>query len=358
MKALSLCSSAGVGETYLHRLNIRTVVANELLEDRAKVYSKCYPECNMIVGSMQALNIKEEIIKASKKEMIELILMTLPCQGFSKVGKMEITDSRNTLFIDAYDIAKELQPKYILMENVPEFIDAVHVIPGDKSPGNSKHRIRDTISEMMPNYIMKYGVLNAADFNTPQNRKRAFLLLSRNDAPTWNLPEIVSPIHKTVMETIGHLPSLEAGEDASDRYKYHRAPKHNANHILWMKHTPPGKTAFDNEVYYPKKDNGERIKGFRTTYKRIDPNKPSTTITMMNKSISSQNNVHYGRLKDDGTYSDARALTVLELMLLTGLSEDWSVPDYCSEKCVRDILGECVPPNLLYHICNVVINRL
>ena len=72
---------------------------------------------------------------------------------------------------------------------------------------------------------------------------------------------------------------------------------------------------------------------------------------MANKSVSSHSNVHFGRLKQDGTYSDARALTVCELMILTGLPYNWMVPEYYSDKCVRDILGECVPPYLLYHIC-------
>ena len=350
IKALSLCSSAGVGETYLEQLNIQVVVANELIKDRAKVYTRCYPSCNMIVGSMQETSIKQQIIQTARDESVELILMTLPCQGFSKAGKMNISDIRNTLFIDAFDIAKELQPKYIVMENVPEFIDAYHMIQSDDDQ-QTKQLIRTTISNMMPNYIMKYDVLNAMQFNTPQNRKRAFLLLSRTDTPTWTFPDIVTMSPKTVIEAIGHLPSLESGENASSTHKYHIAPKHNDRHILWMKHTPPGQTAFDNAVHFPQKENGERIKGFRTTYKRINPHKPCTTITMANKSISSQNNVHFGRQKKDGTYSDARTLTVLELMILTGLPENWAVPEFCSDKCVRDILGECVPPYLLYHIC-------
>ena len=73
--------------------------------------------------------------------------------------------------------------------------------------------------------------------------------------------------------------------------------KHNERHKLWMTHTPTGKTSFLNKVYYPKKESGERIKGFATTYKRIEWDKPAPTITMANGSISSQNNVHPGRKK-------------------------------------------------------------
>ena len=76
--ALSLCASAGVGETYLDQLNIKVVVANELQSERAAIYSRCYPSCKMIVGSMQDEAIKREIIKEAKDRSVERILMTLP----------------------------------------------------------------------------------------------------------------------------------------------------------------------------------------------------------------------------------------------------------------------------------------
>ena len=62
--------------------------------------------------------------------------------------------------------------------------------------------------------------------------------------------------------------------------------------------------------------NGRKIKGYNTTYKRIEWDKPAPTITMCNGGISSQNNVHPGRLQKDGTYSDARVLTLRELFIL------------------------------------------
>ena len=40
---------------------------------------------------------------------------------------------------------------------------------------------------------------------------------------------------------------------------------------------------------------------------------------MRNDAISSQRNVHPGRLLDDGTYSDARVLTPYELMILNSV---------------------------------------
>lgn len=91
-----------------------------------------------------------------------------------------------------------------------------------------------------------------------------------------------------------------------------------------------------------------------SSYKRIDWDRPAPTITMNNGSISSQNNVHAGYLKDDGTYSNARVLTILEVMRLIGLPDDWNIPEWSSDTLIRNVLGECLPPkfalNLLLNI--------
>ena len=43
---------------------------------------------------------------------------------------------------------------------------------------------------------------------------------------------------------------------------------------LAMKHTPEGKSALKNPIYYPKKD-GQPVKGFHNTYKRMKWDEPS-----------------------------------------------------------------------------------
>ena len=77
---------------------------------------------------------------------------------------------------------------------------------------------------------------------------------------------------------------------------------------------------------------------------------PAYTITMDNRKISSQGNVHPGRLvsrgKDGGedVYSDPRTLTLFELMLVMSLPKDWPLPDNTEEAFVRRIIGEGIPP--------------
>lgn len=157
----------------------------------------------------------------------------------------------------------------------------------------------------------------------------------------WDWPK---PVEKqiTVREAIGHLPSLEAGEKSN--IKWHYARPHSPNNVLCMKHTPEGCTAYSNPVFYPKKADGTKVKGFTSSYRRIKWDEPSPAITMRNDCISSQRNVHPGRPLPDGTYSDARVLTPLELMIIDSLPVDWNIPDDTPEILIRQVIGESIPP--------------
>jgi DNA (cytosine-5)-methyltransferase 1 len=118
-----------------------------------------------------------------------------------------------------------------------------------------------------------------------------------------------------------------------------------------MLYTPTGKSAFTNPKsdHKPKKEHGELVKGFLNTYKRQNWDTPGYTVTMDNVKISSQNNVHPGRLigKDangNDIYSDPRTLTLYEIMRIMSIPENWPIPENASEAFLRRVIGEGVPP--------------
>lgn len=343
LNGLSLFACAGIGEYYLEKNGIDVVVANELLEDRCKFYSGNYPNSEMICGDITDKSVFNKVMKASIEKKVDFIMATPPCQGFSTAGKMEESDPRNSLFIKVIDSIKKIKPKYAIIENVPNFFK--HYI---------KHHDKDILAldllseEISKEYNICYAVVNAADYGTPQNRKRAIILISRKGLSMWAIPSKTVKEPKTVRQTIGHLPSIESGQDSG--INLHKSPVHNDRHILWMKNTPTGKSAFENPVHYPQKAGGEVIKGFKNTYKRIEWDKPAPTITMANGVISSQENVHPGRKKADGTYSDARVLSIHEIMLLTGLDDKWKIPSWAKDSLIRHVIGESVPPLLFFEL--------
>ena len=70
--------------------------------------------------------------------------------------------------------------------------------------------------------------------------------------------------------------------------------------------------------------------------------------------ISGHNNVHPGRLKPDGLWSDARVLTLLELLIVSSLPKDWDLPNNYKESLVRTLIGEAIPPLLLYKVLSTL----
>jgi DNA (cytosine-5)-methyltransferase 1 len=342
IRALSLFANIGVGETYLNDLGIKTVVANELLDERAILYKHFHPEAEVIQGDITIDENFDKIIEASKLNNVNLIIATPPCQGMSIAGQMKSDDPRNSLIIRAMKAFTLLKPDYMLIENVPQMLKTSILFNGQTI------NIQDFITqEIGSDYIVHFNVFDSADFGTAQNRKRTIVRIHKKEL-SW--PEAKKQKQITVRDVIGNLPTLESNQKSN--VAWHYAKKHNDNHILWMKNTPTGKTALNNpSPFFPNKD-GRKIKGFVTTYKRIDWDKPSPTVTMANGSISSQNNVHPGRLLSNGTYSDARVLTPLELFRVMGLPDDWNFPIKLNDKIISDnvlrhVIGEAVPPKMM-----------
>lgn len=346
MNGLSLFANVGIGETYLHKNNIHIKVANELLEKRCDIYKYINKKTEIIAGDISNDIVFEKTMHSALRNNCEFIIATPPCQGMSVAGQRRHDDNRNDLITYVVKAIDRLQPKYVIIENVPQI---------EKTKININHEkvlIIDYLKNSLNNYKINYKVLNSADYGTAQSRKRMFILLSRNDMLEWTF-DLMKKDKLTLKDKIGHLPTLESGKDSG--IKYHYAIEHNPDHIRWMQHTASGKTAIDNKTHYPEKD-GRRIKSYRSTYRRLRWDKPASTITMKSHFISSQNNVHPGRKLEDGTYSDARALTPLELILLTGLSAKWSVPEWVSDLLLREVIGEAVPPLLIYELTKVIKN--
>lgn len=351
LNCISLFSGAGIGETYFKDIGIDVVVANELIERRAKLYNSINPDTKVVCGDITDKQVFDDVINSCPQK-IDLILASPPCQGMSVAGKnrdqqtME-SDKRNYLITYVVKIIKLKNPDYVLIENVPALLKL-------KLMYASRYRtVLDILKfEFGEQYVVESAIVNSADYGVPQTRLRAIIKLYKTDT-IWNWPTKKEKV--TVKEAIGHLPSLESGETSN--IKWHFARKHSKDNILWMKHTPTGKSAFSNPVFFPQKKDGTRIKGYDSSYRRIRWDTPAPTITIRNDCIASQRNVHPGKLLSDGTYSDARVLTPLELMILDSLPVDWKIPDDTPELLIRQCIGESIPPLMLKEIVKGIYEK-
>jgi DNA (cytosine-5)-methyltransferase 1 len=377
LKCLSLFCSGGLAESYFDEIGIDVVLANEIDPLRCKFYKHLYPSTEVICGDISNIEIRNTIISKALEYKVDFIIATPPCQGMSKHGKRDKDDPRNLLIHHAIEIIKKVNPKIVLLENVPAQLRTKILFQ------NSKILIPDFIIESLKSNfkIYKDSIFNSADYGVPQSRVRSiFRMVNRDLNFEWERPEKSSKV-VTLKEAIGHLPSLDPvvrqidsklifpefekkKEEGLKISKWHYPPTHSIHHINWMMHTPSGKSAFENKIHYPQKENGETIKGRISTYKRYRWDKPANTITQNNGVISSSVCVHPGRLINEGSgendriFSDCRALTIYELIIISSLPLDWNLPDWSEEKLIRSLIGEGVPPLLVKKILEKVLQYL
>lgn len=365
MNGLSLFANVGIAETYLRDVGINIVVANELLPERARFYRHLYPECNMIQGDITNHEIFDEVIAEAKENNVEFLIATPPCQGMSIAGEMNPYDERNSLVKYAVDAIIELMPKYVLLENVVQMLETPIQYNGEEM------LIPDYLAKRLGCYYSfnKTQIVNAMDYGVPQQRKRAIILLTHKTCnKVWEYPEPEEKII-TLEEAFEGIPDLwplidekeyrgffpENTKEALSFHKWHQPPHHVWRNVVCMLYTPTGNTAFDNEYYYPRKKDGNKVRGYDTTYHRMFWNKPSSTITRYNGLIGSQNNVHPGKpwkLDADGNmmYTNPRVLSIYELLIVSSLPTDWNIPDWASHSLIRHVIGEGIPPLLVKKI--------
>ncbi|MDK2843735.1 MAG: (cytosine-5)-methyltransferase 1 [Enterococcus sp.] len=376
LRGLSLFANVGVAEAYFEELGIDICIANEIDFDRARFYQDIYKNTNMICGDITDDAVRDKIIKESIEKNVDFIIATPPCQGMSEAGLRLEFDPRNQLVTYAIDVIKHIKPKFVLLENVPKQL-------------TTKIKYGDRIV-LIPEYIKaelgqeynfnKETLVMAKDYGVPQLRERNIFLLVRKDLPyIWEFPKKQKEI--TLREAIGDLPSLdpylregmnltltkfpqfeEKRKAALEVSKWHYPPTHSWKQVEWMMHTPTGKSAIYNEKFYPQKADGTPIKAHHNHYRRLKWDMPCRTITQNNGVISSLACVHPGRpyknACGDILYSDARVLTIYELLIVMSLPLNWPIPEWATETFIRKVIGEGIPSRLVREIMNSLLIQL
>lgn len=184
------------------------LLANEIDKSIAESYKKNNPETNVINEDITKLNISE--VFGEYKNKIDVIVGGPPCQGFSQKGsRKSINDSRNFLFRYFFEVVKYVEPKFFVMENVPNLLT--------NENGFFKGEIEKLFSDI--NYFTSFQIVSAADFGVPQNRKRAIIIGSKKNKKIRISTE--EKISVTIWDAISDLYFLESGEgEFSQNYKY------------------------------------------------------------------------------------------------------------------------------------------
>lgn len=206
MKPTVIDLFAGVGGLSLgfEQAGFHVVLANEYDDEIAAAYRKNHLETKMVVGDITALNLEDTFGVFSGK--IDVIIGGPPCQGFSQKGQRKtIHDKRNFLFKYYVKVVELVRPRYFVMENVPNLLTAEN--------GYFRKEIVELFNGM--GYSLNTGILNAADYGVPQNRRRA-VIIGKRDGEAPPLPKKTEQ-RVTIWDAIGDLAYLESGEGQEEQ---------------------------------------------------------------------------------------------------------------------------------------------
>lgn len=139
----------------------------------------------------------------TRNDDIDLIIGGPPCQAFSTAGKRNgFNDARGNAFLTFLQIAFDLRPKYLVIENVRGLLSCPmshrpHEMRGpdfpqlalDELPGGALNFIISVIKRN--GYSFSFNLYNAANFGSPQVRERVVIVCSRDG----NKPPFLVPTH-------------------------------------------------------------------------------------------------------------------------------------------------------------------
>ena len=182
---ISTFAGGGGSSTGYRLAGGKILCVNEFVEAAVETYKANYPNTPVLVEDIKKLN-GEDFLKAAgiQKGELDILDGSPPCSAFSVAGKREkgwdqekiYSDGKKVeniedLFFEFIRIAKDIQPKVIIGENVAGIL-----------MGEAIKKYNEIINEFEKiGYTAVGQVLNAADYGTPQGRQRCFFVAIRND---------------------------------------------------------------------------------------------------------------------------------------------------------------------------------
>ena len=392
MKALSLFSNCGAGDVGYKKAGFEFKVMAELDPNRLSVALANHPTAVGVPGDLRETwtTVIDKWRASEGRKRPDLLAACPPCQGMSSarsgLGNHDDhtaggRDPRNLLVTVIEAVARELQPRAIVVENVPAFLTRAVPHPATGGPISAALLLIEALSG---DYEVFSMIADLADWGVPQTRKRSFLTLIHKDEKAFTQFEgssaFPAPTHAsdwggkqvTITES---LHELSAGAlDASDAQKaadpanpMHFVPVWDDRQYRMVAAIPPnsGKGAWANQQcsscsvttrdpnaaicsacgapllrpVVKDVDSWRLVKGFRTSsYTRMKADAPASTVTTASGHVGSDKTIHPW---------ENRLLSPYECAHIQTLPTDFKWGDALKRwghTNVREMIGEAVPP--------------
>ena len=331
---------------------LKDTVAVDFWEAAKRNYTTYEPLSHSLFMQKNLFNQDErdEVSDKLKEKKIDILAGGPPCQGFSTLGKREDDDCRNKL-VDAYlEIALNVRPKMIIMENVPAIQSMKHE-SGLKYPEFAKQLLQKN------GYYATTVFLEGEKLGLAQSRKRLFLLainseyVNKIDGFDQIIIDRLKKIEnkytpKTLRDVIYDLPRYESNQGKDEDIIEgkplfnHTVFKYREDNLSRIKCVPYGGGLQDipdkllSNHLRKMKSGGYGSGGFvKNLYGRLEWDKPSGTIVAGIKKITCGRFFHP---------ECNRLLTVREAARIQSFPDDYLVKGGMIEQYT--IIGNAVPP--------------
>ena len=177
------CFSCGGGSTMGYKLaGFDVIGCNEIDPKMMEAYKVNHKPKYAFLESIQTFKLRKDLPKELYK--LDILDGSPPCSSFSMVGNREKDWGKkkkfregqaeqvlDNLFFDFIDLAKELQPKVVVAENVKGLLQ-----------GNARQYVRKIYTEFdKAGYYCQHFLLDASKMGVPQRRERVFFICLRKD---------------------------------------------------------------------------------------------------------------------------------------------------------------------------------
>jgi DNA (cytosine-5)-methyltransferase 1 len=218
---------------------------------------------------------------------VHVVIGGPPCQGFSALGKRQADDARNSSWRHYAQAVRDSGALFFVMENVPQFLG---------SPEYTLLEEQISRGGLLEDYAFEACVLNAADYGSPQARKRAIVIGHRRDLrfPGWPEKSHPGSVHwRTVRDAWDGLPqrieilspgarrTTFAGSRLAGPYRsdeLHGTRDYEAITRRRFAHIPPGGSRLDLPSELQMQCWKEYARGGSDVMGRLVWNKPSVTL--------------------------------------------------------------------------------
>lgn len=312
---ISTFSGCGGSSRGYVEAGFKVLLAVEWWNTAAESYRQNFPETPVYEGDIAALTAKEVFkLTGLKPRELDVFDGSPPCQGFSRAGRMKLSDPRNNLFREYVRLLKALQPKAFVMENVKGLVT-----------GKMRLVFGDILAELKAaGYQVKAAVMNTKYYGVAQSRERVIFIGIRKDLkvePTFPRP---------TSRPISFRKAVE-GLDTSAEEKVE----------------PKGKIAWSWDKIRPGQSCADVLDGSYFNSSKIHPDRPLPTI------VASTFMSGYACLMHP---EEKRSITIGEAKRCHGYPDEFILTGKFALKGKQ--IGNSVPPPLIRAVSSHVLKLI